>query len=399
MKQMQQIKCNQGSENLSTFDTVLLKIISTIIKVISSCLYSNLNSFIEYTSIIKSQNFIGLLSENSEIQDSCKNKLMENLPSSTRTKAKTLQIDPLQIHISLKLQSLLCKPFENKGRNHKKDDHSCTTSESIISEADLQDLSRMLVDFTKVAKKKPPASLTKDYKDNHLNGSVVTENVSQLCNIAQSLPISHKKILNKILQAVPHSQNIKDSNLGKKFHRMGSSKEIVEIVDIESNDEEDTLLSLSDPIEPVQNFLDIELSCESDVDSPSSPSVKYESDEDIVVLGEKHPTYEEITLDEDEDGEIHEIVVEKQIEKPKETENEIEEVPLKCPKCDKHFRMASFLKFHIQMHGNKPPSISWEQPSNLSTERNDNTSEQTSNENQRKRKNNHKNLSTIKKIR
>ncbi|GIY50024.1 uncharacterized protein CEXT_804351 [Caerostris extrusa] len=325
------------------------------------------NSFIEYTSIVKSQNFIGLLSKSSEIQDSCKNKLMENLPSSTRTKAKTLQIDPLQIHISLKLQSLLCKPFENKGRNHKKDDHSCSTSESIISETDLQDLS-------------------------------LTENVSQLCNIAQSLPISHKKILNKILQAVPRSQNIKDSNLGKKFHRMGSSKEIVEIVDIESNDEEDTLLSLSDPIEPAQNFLDVELSCESDVDSPSSPSVKYESDEDIVVLGEKHPTYEEITLDEDEDGEIHEIVVEKQIEKPKETENEIEEVPLKCPKCDKHFRMASFLKFHIQMHGNKPPSISWEEPSNLSSERKDNTSEQTSNENQRKRKNDHKNLSTIKRF-
>ncbi|XP_042896956.1 uncharacterized protein [Parasteatoda tepidariorum] len=99
----------------------------------------------------------------------------------------------------------------------------------------------------------------------------------------------------------------------------------------------------------------LRITIDSDPDEPDEMEVnRSDSEEDVVVLGEKRPTYEEITLEEDDEGEVREKVVEKEKQEPKSGEEPLYE----CTFCDKSFRVESLLKFHVKMHNSSKPVIS-----------------------------------------
>ncbi|GFT10735.1 hypothetical protein NPIL_216081 [Nephila pilipes] len=136
------------------------------------------------------------------------------------------------------------------------------------------------------------------------------------------------------------------------------------------------MLLLGDAERAPEYLPDLGSMLDSDTDTPSPPHV--ESDEDVVVLGVKRPTYQEITLEEDDDGKVYESNV-KVVEKPIQIENDIEELLYNCSKCDKSFRVESFLKFHLRMHGTESsPFVENPSPDPCPSSEEDNSSENIS---------------------
>ncbi|KAF8796747.1 hypothetical protein HNY73_001090 [Argiope bruennichi] len=317
----------------------------------------------------------GLLSNKQENQGSGGNNLLKNLQPSSQTKTKTLSIDPLEIQINLKFQSLLFKAFDTKKGNHVNKKQAITTSESIISEKDWQDLSRMLQDFSHSAKRKLHASLTKERNTQFQNGSVSIQNSpvkeSQPFNNTRSLVIaSQRKDQNKELQKPVNLQNPScspannSSKLTKKnakLLKMDFSSESTDSSNSPRNPYDERYMLLLSDAEKCPNYVYLHLSSDSDereniAESPNSLMQKSESEDEVIVLGEKSKTYQEVTLEEDDDGQVHESVVEKIAEKCAKKEREVEEPVFNCPICDKSYRAQSLLQFHIKMHTAENPS-------------------------------------------
>ncbi|XP_055948831.1 uncharacterized protein LOC129981833 [Argiope bruennichi] len=361
------------------------------------------------------QNFIdsaksrisGLLSNKQENQGSGGNNLLKNLQPSSQTKTKTLSIDPLEIQINLKFQSLLFKAFDTKKGNHA-NKQAITTSESIISEKDWQDLSRMLQDFSHSAKRKLHASLTKERNTQFQNGSVSIQNSpvkeSQPFNNTRSLVIaSQRKDQNKELQKPVNLQNPScspannSSKLTKKnakLLKMDFSSESTDSSNSPRNPYDERYMLLLSDAEKCPNYVYLHLSSDSDereniAESPNSLMQKSESEDEVIVLGEKSKTYQEVTLEEDDDGQVHESVVEKIAEKCAKKEKEVEEPVFNCPICDKSYRAQSLLQFHIKMHTAENPSSKVSQncyPNSSSSSEDESSSLERPTLNQRARK-------------
>ncbi|GFQ88058.1 hypothetical protein TNCT_492341 [Trichonephila clavata] len=134
------------------------------------------------------------------------------------------------------------------------------------------------------------------------------------------------------------------------------------------------MLLLGDAEKAPEFLPDLASLLDSDVSSSSPPHE--ESDEDVIVLGVKRPTYQEITLEEDDDGKVYESNV-KVVEKPVQKENEIEELLFNCSMCDKSYRVESLLKFHLRMHGieTSPSFLEDPSPNSCPSSEEDNSSE------------------------
>ncbi|GFS54588.1 uncharacterized protein TNIN_131221 [Trichonephila inaurata madagascariensis] len=130
------------------------------------------------------QNFIhfarfrisGLLCQEKKAENSCRSRLLKSKISSARTCIETAIINPLQIQVSHKLQSLH-KAIDSKVTADR--NGTCQKfilSKGIFSDTVWHDLSLMLQDFTNSAKKKLSTSLTKDYNSHLLNCLTAKQN-------------------------------------------------------------------------------------------------------------------------------------------------------------------------------------------------------------------------------
>ncbi|CAL1293852.1 unnamed protein product [Larinioides sclopetarius] len=266
------------------------------------------------------QNFIdsaksrisGLLNNNQENQISGGNNLLKKFQSSVQPKTKSLSIDPLEIQINLKFQSLLFKAFDTKKSNHVNEKQEIATSESIITEKDWQDLSRMLQDFSESARRKLHTSLTRERNSQLLNGTASVQN-SPVKRSRLSL-VSQRIGQNKELQKSSVNQRNSSSPVGSdsskltkknaKLLKMDSSSESTDNSSSPRNPfDEGCMLLLSDA-EKCPKYIDLQFSSDSDLDEPedneppNSHMQNSESEDEVIVLGEKSKTYQEVTLEE-----------------------------------------------------------------------------------------------------
>lgn len=307
-------------------------------------------------------------------QNSCRSRLSKSSISSTRTEIETVSINPLQIQISQKLQTLLHKAIDSKIAVDRIDRcQKFILPKGIFSCTEWYNFTLMLQDFINSAKRKLSASLTKYFISHSLNYSAPSK--IQSCDIAFSISDKHSQ--NKELLTLPSSKlgssQFKYSKREKRNCNIITELSKMEFLD-QSHDSldynlcntpdsdghsEGGMLLLGDAERVPEYLPDLGSLLDSDVSTPSPPCE--ESDEDVVVLGVKRPTYQEITLEEDDDGKVYESNV-KVVEKPIQKENEIEELLFNCSKCNKSFRVESLLKFHLRMHGTETSSSFLEKP-------------------------------------
>ncbi|GFT09209.1 uncharacterized protein TNCV_4106331 [Trichonephila clavipes] len=331
----------------------------------------------------------GLLSQEKEAENSCRSRLLKSTISFARTHIETARINPLQIQVSHKLQSLH-KAIDSKVTADQ--NGTCQKfilSKGVFSDTVWHDLSLMLPDFTNSAKKKLSTSLTKDYNSHLLN--CPTPSKIQSCDIASS--ISHKYSQIKELPTFPSSGSGSSKCKYSKREKRNYNT-ILELPKMEFSDQsldsfvynslretpdsdehsEGGMLLLGDAEKAPEFLPDLASLLDSDVSSSSPPHE--ESDEDVIVLGVKRPTYQEITLEEDDDGKVYESNV-KVVEKPVQKENEIEELLFNCSMCDKSYRVESLLKFHLRMHGaeTSPSFLENPSPDSCPSSEEDNSSE------------------------
>ncbi|KAG8187728.1 hypothetical protein JTE90_015598 [Oedothorax gibbosus] len=198
-----------------------------------------------------------------------------------------------------------------------------------------------------------------------VNGNNNSFESNELLNIQSQSKSQNKSSQSKELVKTNHIPNPKSNNkeINCNPKSLNLSQEVMETSQYSSvhdnpNYRNSGILLLSE-CERTPDFLDLNLEVQdSDADDPDpvysradfirSTYQDSDSDEDVVLLGEKKPTYQEITLDEDDDGEVCEKVVE--VQKPTRIPKSFQDLLYDCPNCDKKFRVESLLKFHVRMH-------------------------------------------------